>query len=69
MLRRFFPYEEQGELKLVIGYGIDITELKNAQKTVLELLEKERGLSELKTQFIQMASHEFNKIRRLIDFS
>ena len=59
VLRRFFPYEEQGELKLVIGYGIDITELKNAQKTVLELLEKERGLSELKTQFIQMASHEF----------
>lgn len=59
VLRRFFPYEEQGELKLVIGYGIDITELKNAQKTVLELLEKERGLSDLKTQFIQMASHEF----------
>lgn len=58
-LRRFYPYTEQGELKLVIGYGIDVTELKNAQKTVLELLEKERGLSDLKTQFIQMASHEF----------
>lgn len=58
-LRRFYPYSEQGELKLVIGYGIDVTELKNAQKTVLELLEKERGLSDLKTQFIQMASHEF----------
>lgn len=58
-LRRFFPYTEQGELKLVIGYGIDVTELKTAQKTVLELLEKERGLSDLKTQFIQMASHEF----------
>jgi signal transduction histidine kinase len=58
-LRRFFPYTEQGELKLVIGYGIDVTELKTAQKTVMELLEKERGLSDLKTQFIQMASHEF----------
>ena len=58
-LRRFYPYSEQGELKLVIGYGIDVTELKTAQKTVLELLEKERGLSDLKTQFIQMASHEF----------
>ena len=58
-LRRFFPYTEQGDLKLVIGYGIDVTELKMAQKTVVELLEKERGLSDLKTQFIQMASHEF----------
>jgi signal transduction histidine kinase len=58
-LRCFFPYTEQGELKLVIGYGIDVTELTTAQKTVMELLEKERGLSDLKTQFIQMASHEF----------
>ena len=47
-LRCFFPYTEQGELKLVIGYGIDVTELKTAQKTVLELFEKERGLSDLK---------------------
>jgi PAS domain S-box-containing protein len=31
ILRKFFPYKEGEKLKYVIGYGIDITELKTAE--------------------------------------
>lgn len=31
-LRRFYPYFEDNELKLVIGYGLDISEIKIEQK-------------------------------------
>lgn len=31
MLRKFYPYYEDGELKYVYGYGMDITEVKKAQ--------------------------------------
>lgn len=66
ILRRFFPYTENNEIKLVIGYGIDITEVKYAEQrskiseaNIASALEKERELSNLKTQFIHLASHEF----------
>ena len=34
VLRRFYPFTENGELKMMIGYGIDITEIKKAQQNV-----------------------------------
>jgi len=37
----------------------DITQRKRAEAELLEALEKERELSELKTRFVSMASHEF----------
>jgi PAS domain S-box-containing protein len=30
-LRRFHPYYENGEFKMMIGYGIDVTDIKNSQ--------------------------------------
>jgi PAS domain S-box-containing protein len=37
----------------------DITELKNAEQTIRKALDKEMELSELKSRFVSMTSHEF----------
>lgn len=59
VLRRFYPYVDDDELKLVIGYCIDITPIKLAEQDTLAALDKERELNQLKSHFVQMASHEF----------
>ena len=43
----------------VIAVIRDITERKKAEAAILEDLEKERDLNELKSQFVSMTSHEF----------
>ena len=43
----------------VIAVIRDITERKKAEAALLEDLEKERDLNELKSQFVSMTSHEF----------
>ncbi|MFM2285994.1 MAG: hypothetical protein RLZZ543_1491, partial [Bacteroidota bacterium] len=58
VLRRFYPYAEDDELKLIIGYGIDITPIKEAEKDTITALDKERELNQLKSHFVSLASHE-----------
>jgi PAS domain S-box-containing protein len=36
IFRRFYPYKRNGELEYVIGYGIDVTELKSAEELILK---------------------------------
>jgi len=43
----------------ILVYVTDITERKRAEEELRKALEKERELSELKTRFVSMASHEF----------
>ncbi|MGQ9850747.1 MAG: PAS domain S-box protein [Aggregatilineaceae bacterium] len=43
----------------ILVYVIDITERKRAEEELRKALEKERELSDLKTRFVSMASHEF----------
>ncbi|MGG6293129.1 PAS domain S-box protein [Leptolyngbya sp. AN02str] len=43
----------------LLNSAIDITEQKHAEDKVLQALERERELGELKTQFITNTSHEF----------
>lgn len=50
---------EKGELVKFIAVESDITLKKQAEANILAAFNKERELSELKTQFIRMASHEF----------
>lgn len=42
-----------------MGISIDISERKKAEQDLLVALEKEKDLSELKSRFVSMASHEF----------
>jgi PAS domain S-box-containing protein len=56
---RAFPiYNEQGEVYRIVGIAQDITDRKQAEVTA-QALEQERELSELKSRFIAIASHEF----------
>lgn len=53
-LRRFLPIIEEGEYKYSIGYGVDITELKNAS------VERERLMKELNNKVNELM--QFNYI-------
>src|SRR5262249_26385854 len=43
----------------VIVFGLDITDRKRAETELHESLEKERELSQLKSDFVSLVSHEF----------
>lgn len=49
----------QGETDGYLGIAIDISERKKAETDLRLALEKEKELSELKSRFVSMASHEF----------
>ncbi|MBL8131054.1 MAG: PAS domain S-box protein [Anaerolineae bacterium] len=51
--------DPQGQPLRMIGVNIDITRLKEAEVNLLQALGKEKELSELKSRFVSMASHEF----------
>jgi len=47
------------DIKRILLVTQDITHLKNTEKDILNSLEKEKHLNEMKSQFVSMASHEF----------
>ncbi|MFN8527093.1 MAG: PAS domain S-box protein [Anaerolineae bacterium] len=51
--------DEHGHLRGVIFIIHDISERKRTEQVLRDALAKERELSELKTRFVSMASHEF----------
>jgi|GEM_PF-3361922 len=52
-------YDDEGKKIGAIGVNHDITDQKHAEAEICKVLEKERELSELKSRFVTMASHEF----------
>jgi PAS domain S-box-containing protein len=50
---------DQHEIDGYLGIAIDISERKKAEHDLLQALEREKELSELKSRFVSMASHEF----------
>jgi signal transduction histidine kinase len=70
MLRNFYPMiGENGEIELVIGYGIDITNRKRVEKQIIANLEKEKQLTESKSNFITTVSHEIRTPLAIISLS
>ncbi len=61
-LRRFYPYYENNELKLVIGYGLDITEIKAAQEQSKLIENKFKSLFENNPMFLFIIDENFQVI-------
>ncbi|HEY9725233.1 MAG TPA: PAS domain S-box protein [Chroococcales cyanobacterium] len=56
---RAVVFDEQGNAIEFQGVGRDITELKQAEAEIRKALARERELSELRSNFISLVSHEF----------
>jgi PAS domain S-box-containing protein len=56
---RAVMFDEEGNAIEFQGVGRDITELKQAEAEIRRALERERELSELRSSFISLVSHEF----------
>ncbi|HAJ64700.1 MAG TPA: hypothetical protein DCP31_40250, partial [Cyanobacteria bacterium UBA8543] len=57
---RAFPIQNsQGQIYRFAGIAEDITARKQVEAETYKMLEKERELSELKSRFVSMTSHEF----------
>jgi PAS domain S-box-containing protein len=52
-------FNDSGELVEFQAVGRDITKLKQAEAEILKALERERELSELRSSFVSLVSHEF----------
>jgi PAS domain S-box-containing protein len=52
-------FNNQGQPAYIIGIIEDISDRKKAEQQIEEALTKEKELNQLKTQFIDIASHEF----------
>jgi len=50
---------EDGKPRRVIGTHTDISRLKEMEEHLLQVIEKEKELNELKSRFVSMTSHEF----------
>jgi PAS domain S-box-containing protein len=51
--------DEQNEITGYLGVALNISESKKTEKELIESLQKEKELNELKSRFVSMASHEF----------
>ncbi|MEB3174868.1 MAG: PAS domain-containing sensor histidine kinase, partial [Cyanobacteriota bacterium] len=59
LVNAFVIYDPVGAPLYWVAIMRDISNLKQAQQEILQALEKEKELSELRSRFISMASHEF----------
>ncbi|MFN8361166.1 MAG: PAS domain-containing protein [Candidatus Kapaibacterium sp.] len=59
-LRYMYPVlDEKSNVTMLIGYGINITDRKKAEKEIADALSRQQELNELKSRFVSMISHEF----------
>lgn len=59
VLRRFYPVVEQDEVKLVIGYGLDITSEKEAERRIAASENRFKGLFEHNPMLLFIVDEKF----------
>lgn len=59
VLRKFNPlFDQHHHFKFMIGYGVSINKLKQAELELIKGIQKEQELNELQSRFVNMVSHE-----------
>lgn len=58
-VRSFLIHNEEGIITRIAGLAEDVTERKQAETEILNALAKEKELSDLKSRFVSVTSHEF----------
>lgn len=66
VLRKFYPYFEENELKFMIGYGIDVTAMKLAERKLETAMAKLKNTNEELEQFAYVASHDLQEPLRMV---
>lgn len=59
ILRKFNPlFDQDKNFKFMVGYGVTINKLKQAERELMKGIQKEQELNELQSRFVNMVSHE-----------
>lgn len=58
-IANYYPHIVNGDVKGFFVHVADITPIKNLEKELVTLLEREKKLNEAKSRFVSTASHEF----------
>jgi PAS domain S-box-containing protein len=66
ILRRFHPYFENDVLKFVIGYGVDVSSLKNSEINLQKAFEFTEKTNKGLEQFAFAASHDLQEPLRMV---
>ncbi len=66
ILRKFFPHFEHNKLRFVIGYGIDITNVKTVELKLEDAMNKLKKTNEELEQFAYVASHDLQEPLRMV---
>jgi signal transduction histidine kinase len=66
VLRKFYPYFEENKLKFIIGYGIDVSAMKLAERKLEMAMTKLKNTNEELEQFAYVASHDLQEPLRMV---
>jgi PAS domain S-box-containing protein len=66
VLRNYFPYFENDDIKYVFGYGIDITEFREVQIKLSEAMKELENTNEELEHFAYIISHDLQEPLRMV---